>query len=224
MSGPTRLERRRVLIAGEDASLAARLKSVLGRAGALVRVRTLTEEQVHGGQLTADAGTATACEAMAELGGIDVLINTGPADLPRDISPSEPQDVERALAESMTLLVTSTEAALPAMEPGASIINTVLYSSPSRGMQPALEALAGAVLDTTQGWAEVLARRGIRVNAVAAAQARITTDTGQLGPYLLGPPVDDEEELDVFVYLASQESRRVTGSILGVARDLQDAR
>ena len=223
MSGPARLERRRVLIAGEDASLARRLKAVLARAGALVRVHTLTESQVHGGELTAEEGSATAYQAVAELGGIDVLINTGPADLPQDISPSAPQEVERALAESMTLLVTSTEAALAAMEPGASIINTVLYSSSARGPQPALEALAGAVLDTTQGWAEVLARRGIRVNAVAAAPTRGTTQTSQAGPYHLGPPVEDDEELDVFVYLASQESRRVTGSILGVARDLQDA-
>ena len=224
MSGPARLEDRKVLIAGEDGGLAARLKAVLARAGALVWVRTYSEEQVHGGNISAADGTATADEAVAELGGIDVLINTGPPDLPRDISPSAPQAVERALAESMSLLVTSTEAALAAMEPGASIINTVLYSSHSRGTQPALEALAGAVLDTTQGWAEVLARRGIRVNAVAAAHTRIATDASQLGPYLLGPPVDDDEELDVFVYLASQESRRVTGSILGVARDLQDAR
>lgn len=223
MPGPPRLERRRVLIAGEDASLASRLRTVLARAGALVRVHILSESQVHGGNLTAEESTATAYEAVAQLGGIDVLINTGPADLPRDVSPSAPQDVERVLAESITLLVTITEAALSAMEPGASIINTVLYSSPSRGTQPALEALAGAVLDTTQGWAEVLGRRGIRVNAVAAAPSGITTDTSQLGPYFLRPPVDDNEELDVFVYLASQESRRVTGSILGVARDLQDA-
>ncbi|WP_175637417.1 SDR family oxidoreductase [Sinomonas mesophila] len=189
-----------------------------------MKVHTLSEATVHGGRPTAEGGAATPEEALAELGGIDVLINTGPADLPRGVSPSAPQDVERALAESMSLLVTSTEAALPAMGPGASIINTVLYSSPSRGTESALEALAGAVLDTTQGWAEVLARRGIRVNAVAAAPTRNSTATSQAGPYLLGAPVDDDEELDVFVYLASQESCRVTGSILGVSRDLQDAR
>ncbi|MGN6405650.1 SDR family oxidoreductase [Sinomonas sp.] len=223
MSVAARLKGQRVLVTGEDRDLGERIARVLRRNGALVDIDSAPD----------DDGTGVARSAARKLGGLDVLINTGPTAIPeiganlRAIR----RGVERALQRSMALLVTTTEAALDAMPKGASIINTVTLSAPGLELTRAQEALATAVLETTQGWAQTLAPRGVRVNAVVGGPR---WDPALEGPTLeavdsnqgLGESMSDEEandleELDAFVYLASGESRHISGSVIAVARPLR---
>lgn len=214
MSVIARLSGQRVLVTGEDSELAERIARVLTRNGAVVDVDT-----VRG-----DDGTAMTRAAVRKLGGLDVLVNIGPPGIPELGSNVRAirRGVERALQRSMSLLVTTTEAALPAMAKGASIINTVALSSPGLVLTRAQEALATAVLETTQGWAQTLGPRGVRVNAVVGGP--------RWDPALEAPEdeeaqdradLSDMEELDAFVYLASEESRHVSGSVIAVARPLR---
>jgi NAD(P)-dependent dehydrogenase (short-subunit alcohol dehydrogenase family) len=225
MSVAARLEGQRVLVTGEDRDLGERIARVLRRNGAVVDL-----DSAH-----TDDGTGVARNAARRLGGLDVLINTGPTAIPeiganlRAIR----RGVERALQRSMGLLVTTTEAALDAMPKGASIINTVTLSAPGLELTRAQEALATAVLETTQGWAQTLAPRGVRVNAVVggprwdpsleAPTLEAVSDGEHLraDEDLSAEEARDLEELDAFVYLASGESRHISGSVIAVARPLR---
>lgn len=210
-----RLSRRRILVTGEDRELSERLGALFAQCGAILEVEPSDSED----------GTRIARSAARRLGGLDVLVNTGLSAVPEEGPQSRAarKEVERVLERSMSLLVTTTEAALPAMQPGASIINSVVFSAQGVVLTRGQEALATAVLETTQGWAQALAPRGFRVNAVVGGprwdpDLEFPTDHGRLPQ-----PLTDETELDAFVYLASEESCRVSGSVLAVARGLTRA-
>lgn len=208
-----RLALRRILVTGEDPELAERLGAVFERCGALLEVEPAG---------SAD-GTRIARSAARSLGGLDVLVNTGPVVIPEvGTRPSDIRSgVEHALERSMALLVTTTEAALPAMGAGASIINTAGFSAQGPVLSRSQEALKTAVVETTRGWAHALGPRGVRVNAVVGGPRwdpllEAGLDHGQRPDTLT-----DEEELDAFVYLASTESSLLSGSVLAVARALR---
>ncbi|GAB4100931.1 SDR family oxidoreductase [Sinomonas halotolerans] len=219
MSDPHRLAGRRILITGEDSLLARRLGEHFSRFGALLDVDPAPLDA--GPPASPEEGSRMVHEAVESLGGLDVLINTGPAALPAELVPSSPrglslEGMEHALERSMSLLVSTTESAVREMGPGSSIVTTVLFASPPYLLTPEQEALTEAVLDTTRGWADILSSRGIRVNAVAGGPEWAAES-------LAGDDDVQEAELDPFVYLASRESRCVTGSVLGVARAYEHA-
>lgn len=216
MTQAVRLESRRVLITGEDAELAARLGTVFKSAGAVVRTTDgLPDEELHG------AGSPDA--AVQKLGGLDVLVNIGPAVLPGDHPDLEQRspDVERALVRFMERLVTTTETALEAMSPGASIINVVALSVDP--LTAAHEALAAAVVDTTQDSAAILMRRGIRVNVVVGGPSIDPAVEAELDGTDGEEPAAQSAQLDVLVYLASTNSSHVSGSVVSVARAFETA-
>ncbi|WP_422935492.1 SDR family oxidoreductase [Sinomonas sp. P47F7] len=212
MSLAGRLARRRILVTGEDPELSERLGAVFERCGAVLDIEPAD---------SAD-GTRIARSAARHLGGLDVLVNTGPAVIPEvgERPAAVRRGVERALEHSMALLVTTTEAALPSMNAGASIINTAGFSAHSLVLSRGQEALATAVLETTRGWAQALGPRGVRVNAVVGGPRWDPILEAKLDHGQRPEPVTDEEELDAFVYLASAESSHVSGSVIAVARAL----
>ncbi|GHG42134.1 hypothetical protein GCM10012320_04800 [Sinomonas cellulolyticus] len=148
--------------------------------------------------------------AVQKLGGLDVLVNIGPAVLPGDHPDLEQRspDVERALVRFMERLVTTTETALEAMSPGASIINVVALSVDP--LTAAHEALAAAVVDTTQDWAAILMRRGIRVNVVVGGPSIDPAVEAELDGTDGEEPAAQSAQLDVLVYLASTNSSHVS--------------
>ena len=207
-----RLARRRILVTGEDRDLAERLGTVFERCGALLEVEPAGSSD----------GTRIARSAARSLGGLDVLVNTGPVAIPEvGARPSDIRSgVERALEHSMALLVTTTEAALPAMGAGASIINTAGFSAQGLVLSRGQEALNTAVVETTRGWANALAPRGVRVNALVGGPRWDPLLEARLDHGRRPDTLTDEEELDAFVYLASTESSLLSGSVLAVARAL----
>lgn len=214
MTQAARLQKRRVLIMGEDAELAARLGTVFERAGAVV-------ETARGIPTGESDGTLAAEAAVRELGGLDVLVNIGPGALPGD-SPDPDQrsyEVERALTQFMGRLVTTTEAALAAMKAGASIINVVAMSVQT--LTAAHQALAAAVVDTTQDWAAILMERGIRVNAVVGGPWLDPAVAAALDAPHDGQVTAESAQLDALVYLASTNSSHISGSVVSVARPIE---
>ncbi len=124
--------------------------------------------------LAGDIQSAAHCREIIEtarekLGGIDILVNNAAHQAAfksiEDISDEEWELTFRVNIHAMFYL---TKAAVPHMKPGSAIINTASINADTPN--PTLLAYAttkGAIQNFTAGLAQLLAEKGIRVNAVA---------------------------------------------------------
>ncbi len=154
----------------------------------------------------------------AAFGRLDVLVNNAAVLGPRLPIADYPLEAWREVLEvNVTGVFLVTRAALPLMRRtgGGSIIN--LSSGVGRRGRSRWGAYAvskGAIEIFTQVLAEELALEGIRVNAVNPGPTRTRMRAQaypEEDPLSLPAP---EEIVPIFVYLASEESRAVTGQSL----------
>ena len=136
------------------------------------------------------------------------------------------EQLDRVMKTNLYALFWLTRAALPHLSPGATIINT----SSIQSRQPSPELLDYAttkagIVAFTQGLAQMLAQKGIRVNAVAPGPiwtplipATMSEEkVGSFGEQTpMGRAGQPAELAPAYVFLASQESSYVTGEVLGV--------
>jgi NAD(P)-dependent dehydrogenase (short-subunit alcohol dehydrogenase family) len=185
--GSGRLAGKRAIITGADSGIGRAVAIAFAREGADVLVsylceqddaretRRLVEEAGRKAVLVAgDLQDARHCrhvvdQAVAELGGIDILVNNAAHQATfkeiEDISDEEWELTFRVNIHSMFYL---TKAAVPHMKPGSSIINTASINSdaPNPTLLP-YATTKGAIHNFTAGLAQMLAEKGIRANAVA---------------------------------------------------------
>jgi NAD(P)-dependent dehydrogenase (short-subunit alcohol dehydrogenase family) len=163
-----------------------------------------------------------------ELGGLDILVNNA-AFQGKAVSSIEEMSsdrIERAFKTNVIAMFHTVKAALAHLKPGSTIINTTSIQSyePSPGILD-YAVTKGAITNFTQGLSRELAKRGIRVNAVAPGpvwtplipqsfEAEHVAEFGKQSP--LGRPAQPVEVAPAFVFLACNESSYVTGEILGV--------
>jgi NAD(P)-dependent dehydrogenase (short-subunit alcohol dehydrogenase family) len=106
---------------------------------------------------------------MAELGGIDILVNNAAHQASfKSIEDISDEEWELTFKVNIHAMFYLTKAAVPHMRPGSAIINTASINSDAPN--PTLLAYAttkGAIQNFTAGLAQLLADRGIRANAVA---------------------------------------------------------
>lgn len=140
-----------------------------------------------------------------------------------DISAEEWDRTFRTTIHAMFYLC---QAAVPHLKPGASIVNT--SSIQAKNPSPQLLAYAAtkaAIANFTAGLAQMLAERGIRVNAVAPGpiwtplipstmEAEKAASFGQQAP--LGRAGQPRELAPAFVLLASDEGSYMTGAVVPV--------
>jgi NAD(P)-dependent dehydrogenase (short-subunit alcohol dehydrogenase family) len=112
------------------------------------------------------------------------------------------------------------------MEPGAAIVNTA--SIQAYDPSPALLHYAttkGAIVTFTKGLAQELVEKGIRVNAVAPGPVwtplivmsfdpEKSKEFGKDNP--MGRPAQPAELAPAYVFLASDDSRFISGEVLAV--------
>jgi NAD(P)-dependent dehydrogenase (short-subunit alcohol dehydrogenase family) len=107
--------------------------------------------------------------AISDLGGIDILVNNAAHQASfHDIGDITDQEWEMTFRVNIHAMFYLTKAAVPHMKPGGAIINTASINSDNPN--PTLLAYAttkGAIQNFTAGLAQLLAEKGIRVNAVA---------------------------------------------------------
>jgi len=165
-------------------------------------------------------------QTVRELGRLDVLVNNAAYQMSYEsfleIPPDELEFVFRTNVLSMFHLC---QAAVPQMEPGSTIINTTSIQA----AQPSPQLLhyastKGAISTFTKGLAQEVAERGIRVNAVAPGPiwtplvtmsfpAEKNAQFGADTP--LGRPGQPGELAPLYVFLATDDSRYISGEVVG---------
>jgi NAD(P)-dependent dehydrogenase (short-subunit alcohol dehydrogenase family) len=162
-----------------------------------------------------------------EFGRIDVLVNNAAFQMRRDSIEDIPTDEwEKTLRTNVTAPYILCREAVPAMQPGASIINV----SSIQATQPSASLLAyattkGALVTFSKALSTQLAPRGIRVNVVAPGPVwtplvAATTPAEEMskfgGDVPLGRPAQPAELAGAFVFLASPEASYITGAVIPV--------
>jgi 3-hydroxybutyrate dehydrogenase len=239
----------RVLVAGASRGIGLGVAAAFVGAGATVWIMA-EDDAVHAAArgigatgLRADVADATAvAAALAQAGRLDVLVNNAGLEriTPADDASSETLALFRRILEVNVLgMATVTAHALPALSPGARIVNTAsIWGRVAEPLFGAYVASKHAVIGLTKTWAKELGPRGIRVNAVAPGWVRteasvrsariLAARTGvsegeiiagvEAAQALGGGLMEPEDVAGAYLYLASPLSANVTGQTLGVDR------
>jgi NAD(P)-dependent dehydrogenase (short-subunit alcohol dehydrogenase family) len=241
--GSGRLQDRRTVITGGDSGIGRAVALAFAREGADVLFTHLDEEKDEAAEtvrLVEEAGrraVPVSCDireeencralvdrAVAEFGGIDVLVNNAAYQMsqPDGIEAISTEQFDRVVRTNLYGMFWLSKFALPHIPEGGSIIN----SASVQAYKPSPHLLdyattKGGIVTFTQGLAQMLAERGIRVNAVAPgpvwtplipATLPDTREFGKQAP--LGRPAQPAEMAPAYVFLASQEASFITAEIV----------
>ena len=166
--------------------------------------------------------------ALSELGGIDILVNNAAYQKPfQKIEDIPFEEWTKTFDTNVHATFHLTQLAVAQMKPGGSIVNTASVNS--KDPTPMLLAYAttkGAIANLTVGLAQLLAERGIRVNAVlpgpiwtpfipAGMPPEAVETFGSKTPF--GRPGQPAELASAYVMLASDEASYTSGALLTIA-------
>lgn len=173
------------------------------------------------------AARAAVDRVMAEFKRLDILVNNIAVQYPQNsLEDITAQQLQVTFATNVFGYFFTTKAALAHMRPGGSIINTTsvtAYEGDERLIDYA--ATKGAIVSFTRSLALSLAKRGIRVNAIAPGPvwtplipSSFSEDEvakfGQNTP--LGRAAQPFELAPAYIYLASDDSAYMTGQVLHI--------
>jgi NAD(P)-dependent dehydrogenase (short-subunit alcohol dehydrogenase family) len=242
--GHARLEGKVALITGGDSGIGRAVAIAFAREGADVLVSYWKEDEdaAETSALVEDAGRrclavpgdigerehcrALIDRAVGELGRLDVLVNNAAFQMSYEsFLEIPPDELEFVFRTNVLAMFHLCQAAVPKMQPGSTIINTTSIQAAQPSPQLLhYAATKGAISTFTKGLAQELAERGIRVNAVAPGpiwtplvtmsfpadkNAQFGADTP------LGRPGQPGELAPLYVFLATEDSRYISGEVVG---------
>ena len=243
--GHDRLAGKKAVITGGDSGIGRAVALAFAREGADVLISYLNEDEdaQETARLVESAGrkAVTLCgdlsdpahcraviaKAVEELGGIDVLVSNAAHQASfetlEDVSDEE---WRLTFATNVDPLFYLTKAALPHMTEGAAIIATTSINAdqPSPKLLP-YATTKGTIRDFVAGLGQMLAKRGIRVNAVAPGPvwtplipstmpSEAVKTFGQNTP--IGRAAQPKELAPAYVLLASDEASYIIGATIPV--------
>ena len=243
--GLGRLTDRVALITGADSGIGRAVAIAFAREGADVLLSYLPEEEQDGettrtwveragrravklpGDIQDERHSATMIDrAYDEFGRLDILVNNAAMQRTHDsIEEFSTEEFEATFRTNVFAMFWLCRAALPRMQAGGVIINTA--SIQAFDPSPNLLAYAptkAAIVNFTKALSQMAMEKGIRVNAVAPGpvwtplipstmpEDKVRTFGQETAFERAAQPV---EIAPVFVFLASNEARYVTGEVYG---------
>lgn len=241
-----RLTDKVALITGGDSGIGKAVAIAFAREGADVLLSYLPEEEQDATdtanwiekagrkaiKLPGDLQEEAHCdrivgEAFKKFGKLDLLVNVAAFQMSRDkIEDITTGEFDRTFKTNVYALFWLSRAALPRMSSGGVILNTASIQAydPSSNLL-AYAATKSAIVSMTKTLSEIGMKRGVRTNSVAPGPVwtplipatmpeekvkKFGQDTS------FERPAQPVEIAPVFVFLASNEARFVTGEVYGV--------
>jgi NAD(P)-dependent dehydrogenase (short-subunit alcohol dehydrogenase family) len=244
--GLGRLKDRVALITGGDSGIGRAVAIAFAREGAHVALSYLPQEEQDAEEtaqwvehaerkalrLPGDIRDERHCTSMIdrmfdEFGTMDILVNNAAVQTTHErIEEFSTEELDRTFRTNVYAMFWLCRAALPRMKEGSSIINTA--SIQAFDPSPQLLAYAptkAAIVNFTKALSQLAMKQSVRVNAVAPGpvwtplipstmpEEKVRTFGADTAIERTAQPV---EIAPVFVFLASNESRFVTGEVYGV--------
>ena len=166
-------------------------------------------------------------ETVATFGKLDILVNNAAEQHPQKrFEDVTQQQWEKTFRTNVFGMFQMTQAALPHLGKGASIINTTSVTAyKGNPMLIDYSSTKGAIVGFTRALSMSLVERGIRVNGVAPGPIWTplipsTFDADKVAEFGANVPLkrpgQPEEVAPAYVYLASSDSSYVTGQVIHV--------
>lgn len=251
-TGTGKLAGKKALITGGDSGIGRAIAIAFAREGADVAISYLNEEEDaketlrwvkktgrRGFGFPGDLQDMEFChttvkDAVECLGGLDILVNNAAFQhVFHNIEDLKSEDLEKTFRTNFFSYIWMTQGALKYMTEGGVILNTTSVNA-LRGHEELLDysATKAAILNFTKSLAPQLAKRGIRVNAVAPGPvwtplipSTMPDEVEDFGKDTLWHrPAQPIEIATSFVFLASRDSAYFTGQVLSPTGTQEGAR
>jgi NAD(P)-dependent dehydrogenase (short-subunit alcohol dehydrogenase family) len=243
--GSGKLKSKVAIITGGDSGIGRATAILFAKEGASLTIVYLTEDEDAEGTrqtveelgqncilIKGDVGEEKFCKKVVEktlgkFGHIDILVNNAGEQHPQErLEDIDSKQLERTFRTNIFAMFYLTKAAMPHLKKGASIINTASVTA-YKGNPTLLDysSTKGAIIAFTRSLSLSLAKKAIRVNAVAPGPIWTplipsTFPRSHVKEFGKDTPMQragqPEEVAPAYVYLASGDSSYVTGQTIHV--------